>query len=1043
MLPRFFIDRPIFAWVIAILIMLAGGIALTRLPVALYPGVAPPMLSIDITYPGASPEVVETSAVQLIEQELNGIEHLVSMESTSEVGRASISLAFEPGTNLDYAAVETDNRIKRAEPRLPDEVRRQGLKVYRSTRNSLLFLAFKSTDPTMDATALGAYVSGNVIEHVRRVKGVGEAGLYGSDYSMRIWLQPDRLYAYGITPGDVTNAIKAQNIQLATGELGQHPALPGQQINAPIVAKGRLSSVEEFNQIIVRAQPDGALVLLKDVARVELGAQSYDVKGFHSGQPAAYIGIKLTPDGNALETKRLVTEKMEELANSFPEHMTWLASYDSTPFISLSITEVVHTLLIAMALVVLVMYLFMENLRATLIPTIVVPVALLGAILGLYVLGYSINLLTLFAMVLAIGIVVDDAIVVVENVERIMTEEGLPPREATRKAMDQIYGAVIGITVVLSAVFLPMIFMSGSVGVVYRQFAATLLLSMGFSAFVALSLTPALCATLLKHEPGQAVLPTTGVFGYFNRGFARVTNAYHARVGKNLSRPMRALVVYAILLGALVLLFLRLPGGFLPEEDQGMFITEIILPSGASQERTLALFKEVDDFMLAQPEVDQTVGLAGWSIFANGQNMGHFFVRLKPWGERIGEAHSNKALVDRVNKHFAGHKSGMVIAIPLPAISELAIAGGFDFRLQDRAGQGREKLTQMRNMILAEAAKNPLLAGVRPEGQEPGPQLSLEVDRAKARALSVDLADLNQTLQSALGSAYVNDFIRDGRVLKVQMQGDAALRGRPEDILQLPVKNTRGGLIPLSEIAQLRWTQGPRKLDRFNGVPSMKIAGAAAAGHSTGEAMQVMESIAAQLPAGFGHTWTGTAREEKVSADQAPFLFALSLIVVFLALAALYESWSIPFAVMLVVPLGIFGAVLAVTLRGMPNDVYFKVGMIATIGLSAKNAILIIEFARELHDQGKDLVASILEACRLRFRPILMTSIAFVCGVLPLVFSSGAGAQSRHSIGTGVAGGMIAATVFAVFMVPVFFLVVRRIFPGHGRHHHEKESSHG
>ncbi|MRR51982.1 MAG: efflux RND transporter permease subunit [Rhodocyclaceae bacterium] len=1040
MLAKYFIDRPVFAWVIAIVIMLAGVLAIKKLPVSQYPQVAQPSLAFTINYPGASAQVIEETVTSLIEQEMNGIERLLYMESSSELGVGTLTLTFEAGTNIDIASVEAQNRYKRIEARLPDDVRRIGVPVTKPQRNYLMFVTLYSPDKSKSNVDLGSFAAANVLEHVRRVKGVGEAILFGTEYSMRIWLKPEKLHAFSIAPGDVMAAIRSQNVELATGEIGQAPATKGQQFTAVIVTKSRMSTPEEFGNIIVRSQADGSTVKVKDVARVELGAQDYNIYARMDGQPTAAMAIRVAPDGNALEVATAVKAKMAELSKYFPEGIAWEVPYDTSRFVDISITEVVKTLVEAMILVVLVMYLFLENIRATFIPTIVVPVALTGAMVGLYLLGYSINVLTLFAMVLAIGIVVDDAIVVIENVERIMTEEGLSPRDATRKAMDQIIGAIIGITVVLTAVFLPMIFFGGSVGAIYRQFAVTLILTMAFSALMALTLTPALCASLLKHQAGKEVLPTTGFFGWFNRFFANTIARYKARVAKILGRTGRWVVIYLVIVAATGLLFSRLPGSFLPEEDQGYFITVMQLPPGATQERTVEVLSQVEQFYLKQPEVSHVIGVVGFSFFGRGQNAAIAFVRLKDWDERKGDGSNATALVRKANMALFQIKQAMIFAINVPPIPELASVGGFDFRLQDRAGNGREKLLEARNMALGLASQNPTLTGVRPEGQEAGPQLMLDVDRAKAQAMGINMANFNETIQATLGVAYVNDFVRQGRILRVQMQADADLRTSSGELMRLPIRNAKGEMVPLGEFVTPRWVVGSPKLDRYNGLPSMKISGSPAPGKSSGEAMAAMEQAAAKLPPGFGFEWSGNSFEEKLSGSQAPLLFAISLVVVFLALAALYESWSIPFAVILVVPLGILGAVLAVLLRGLPNDVYFKVGLIATIGLSAKNAILIIEFAKELNRNGMELIEATLEACRLRFRPILMTSFAFILGVLPLAISSGAGAQSRHAIGTGVMGGMIGATVLAVFLVPVFFVVVRRIFPEKARptgEHHE------
>ncbi len=1039
MLAKFFIDRPVFAWVIAIAIVLAGSLALRKLPVSAYPSVAPPSIAFNITYPGASAQVIEDTVTALIEQEMNGIEHLLYMEASSELGTGTLTLTFEPGTNVDISSVEAQNRYKRVEARLPDDVRRLGVPVTKPQRNYLMFVTLYSPDKSLDNVALGSFAAAGVLDQIRRVKGVGEAIMFGTEYSMRLWLQPDKLQSFNLAPGDVINAVRAQNVQLATGELGQAPAAKGQQYNAVIVTSGRLVTPEQFGNVIVRAQPNGATVRVRDVARVELGAQDYNIFARMDAQPTAAIAIRVAPDGNAMEVAKAVKAKMTELSKYFPKGIAWEVPYDTSRFVDISISEVVITLVEAMFLVFCVMYLFLENIRATLIPAVVVPVALMGALSGLYAFGFSINILTLFAMVLAIGIVVDDAIVVVENVERIMTEEHLPPREATIKAMGQIFAAIIGITLVLCAVFVPMAFFGGSVGVIYRQFAVTLVLTMLFSALMALTLTPAMCATVLKLVPGKEHMPTKGFFGWFNRSFARTVDGYHGAVARILRGTGRGLAVYAAILVAVGWLFYHLPGSFLPEEDQGYFINVIQLPPGATQERTLEILKKVEGYYMSQPEVEHVIGVVGFSFFGRGQNAALVFTKLKDWDIRTSPDSIAGAVIRRANMALFAIKQAFIFAVNVPPIPELGAMGGFDFRLQDRTGQGRDKLIEARNMVLGMAAQNPALAGVRPEAQEPAPQLMLDVDATKARALSIDLGNLNDTLQSVLGVAYINDFVRQGRILRVQMQADADLRSTPEQILRLPVRNARGEMIPLGEVVKAKWVVGLPKLDRYNGNPAVKLSGGPAPGHSSGEAMAAMESIATQLPPGFGFEWSGTSYEERLSGAQAPFLFGISVLVVFLALAALYESWSTPFAVILVVPLGILGALLAVTLRGLPNDVFFKVGLIAMIGLSSKNAILIIEFAKTLHEQGMDLIDATLEACRLRFRPILMTSFAFILGVLPLAISSGAGAQSRRAIGTGVMGGMIAATVLAVFLVPVFFVVVRRVFPHKSKVEHRHE----
>ncbi len=1028
MLPRFFIDRPIFAWVIAIVIVLSGLLALKELPIAQYPEVAPPALTISTSYAGASASVVEDSVTKLIEQEMNGIENLQYMSSSSDSsGNMSITLTFTPGTDLDIASVEAQNRVKRVETRLPDTVRSQGVQVVKARSNYLMFSMLTSPDGTYSGTDLGAYVNASVIDAIRRVPGVGEANLFGSDYAMRIWLKPEKLVGYNMTPAEAVAAIQAQNVLLSTGELGQQPAKPGQEIAATVVSRGRLNTPEEFGNIVLRNGANGAMVRLNDVARIELGANDYLISARLNGKQAAAVAIKLSPTGNALQTATAVRAKMEELSKFFPKGVTYEIPYDTSKFVKVSINEVLQTLAEAIVLVFLVMYLFLENFRATLIPTIVVPIALTGSLLGLYLLGYSINVLTLFAMVLAIGILVDDAIVVVENVERIMSEEGLAPREATQKAMVQITGAVIAITLVLTAVFIPMAFFSGSVGAIYRQFSITLILSMAFSALMALTLTPALCATLLKPVKKGELHHRTGFFGWFNRFFTATTLRY----GNGVTRVLRKTTLVMLLFVGLVVvtagLFTKLPTSFLPSEDQGYFISVLQLPAGASQERTIQVLEKAEAYYRAQPAVDRVISIAGFSFFGRGQNNALIFISLKDWKERP------TAPVDSIVGKSLGFlfslKEAFAFATNVPPIPELGAMGGFDFRLEDRGGLGRDQMINARNMLLGMASQNKALAGVRPEGQEPGPQLFLDIDREKASQLGISSADLNSTLQIALGSAYANDFVRNGRVLRVWAQAEPDSRSTPEDILRLQLRNGKSQMIPLSEVATAGWIVGPPSLDRYNGFPSIKISGNPAPGRSTGEAMSAMEEMAGKLPAGVGFEWSGTSFEERVSGNQAPALFALSILVVFLCLAALYESWSIPFAVLLIVPLGVLGAALAMWLRMLPNDVYFKVGLIAIIGLSAKNAILIIEFAREQQRHGKELIEATIEACRLRFRPILMTSIAFIAGVSPLLYSSGAGAASRHALGTGVVGGMLAATVLAVFFVPVFFVVVRRLFP--------------
>ncbi len=1028
-MPRFFIDRPVFAWVIAILITLGGVLALRALPVSQYPSVAPPALEITVRYPGASAQVVEQSAIALIEQEMNGIENLLYMESASQVGSGTVTLTFRPGTDINYASVEAQNRIKRVEARLPEDVRRLGVTTTRAGRNFIMVVALFSPDGRYDSIDLGSYAAARILEPLLRVEGVGEVLLFGSEYAMRVWLKPEQLEAFAISPGEVAEAIRAQNRLLPLGEIGQLPAKPGQELDAVVTTRGRLKTPEDFGDIVIRATPGGALVRLRDVARVELGAEDYSRSARLNGQPIAGMAVRTAPGANALATAEAVKARMAELARYFPAGMEWLIPYDTTRFIQLSIREVVKTLFEAALLVVLVMYLFLGSWRATLVPAVVVPVSLMGGVIGLYVFGFSINVLTLFAMVLAIGIVVDDAIVVVENVERILRTEGLAPREATRRAMEQITGAIVAISLVLSAVFVPMALFGGSTGAIYRQFAVTLVVTMAFSALLALSLSPAMCARLLRWDPSLE----RGFHGAFVRFFNRLTAGYAAGVGYALRRLGRMVLLYAAIAIAAAWLYHRLPGSFLPVEDQGYLIVPMQLPPGASRERTQSVLASVERYFLDQPEVEKVIGVLGFSFFGRGQNMAICFVRLKDWSEREGPAHSAQALARRANMALFRIKQALVFAINPPAIPELASAGGFDFRLQDRGGVGRERLLLARNEVLGMAAADPRLANIRPEGQEPGPQLYLDIDREKAETLGVSMAELGDALGALLGSTYVNDFERQGRILKVLMQADTSIQRDAASLMRLPVRTRDGGMVRLGELAKVRWTAGAAKLDRYNGLPAMKISGEPAPGVSSGEALAAMEDIGRRLPAGIGFEWSGISFQEKLSGQQAPLLFTISVLVVFLVLAALYESWSIPLAVVLAVPLGVFGALAAVELRGLPNDVYFKVGLIAIIGLASKNAILIVEFARRLEDEGRERAAAILEAARIRLRPILMTSIAFIAGVTPLAVSTGAGAESRHAIGTGVIGGMLAATVFAIFLVPAFYAVVRRLFPGHRR----------
>ncbi|MGE5649773.1 efflux RND transporter permease subunit [Noviherbaspirillum sp. UKPF54] len=1032
-MAKFFIDRPVFAWVIALFILLAGALSITKLPVAQYPTIAPPSVVVTAVYPGASAQTLDESVISLIEQEMNGADGLLYMESQSEAnGQATLTITFQAGTNPDLAAVDVQNRLKRAEARLPQAVTQQGVQVTKARSNVLLFTTLSSTDGRLDPVALGDYLSRNVLNEIRRVPGVGQAQLFGTERAMRIWIDPAKLVGLKLTPGDVAAAIRAQNAQVASGTLGDLPTTSAQQIAAQIVVTGQLATPEEFGNIVLRANPNGSTVRLRDVARVEIGGQSYATSARLNGKPTAAIGVMLSPTANALQTAKAVRAKMDELSRYFPAGVKYDIPYDTSLFVQISIEEVVKTLLEAVVLVFLVMYLFLQNIRYTLIPTIVVPVALMGTFGTMAAFGFSINVLTMFGMVLAIGILVDDAIVVVENVERIMSEEGLSPRDATRKAMGQITGAIIGITLVLVAVFIPMAFFGGAVGAIYRQFSLSMVSSMLFSALMALSLTPALCATLLKPVEAGHHHEKTGFFGWFNRSFHRTATGYQGFIGKILGKTGRYMVIYGAIIACVTLLYVRLPSSFLPIEDQGYLITNVQLPPGASVNRTQAVIEQVEQYYLKQPSIARTVAVSGFSFSGSGQNAGLVFTPLKDWSER-GKGESATEIAGRAFGALSTIRDAIIFPVNPPPIRELGNATGFTLRLQDRGGNGHDALLAARNQLLGMAAKSQVVKGVRPEGLEDTPQLQLDIDRDKANALGVSFADINSALSNAIGSAYLNDFPNQGRQQRVILQADAPQRLQPDDLLKLYVRNVQGNMVPFSSFASSHWNMGPVQLVRYNGYPAMKISGDAAPGHSTGEAMAEMEKLVAQLPAGFGYEWTGGSLEEKTSGSQAPALFALSLVAVFLVLAALYESASIPLAVLLVVPLGVLGALLGATLRGMPDDVYFKVGLIAIIGLSAKNAILIIEFAKDLQAQGRSLIDATLEAVHLRFRPIIMTSLAFILGVLPLVIASGAGSASQRAIGTGVMGGMITATVLAVFLVPVFFVVVRRIFKGSER----------
>ncbi|MDP3424133.1 MAG: efflux RND transporter permease subunit [Burkholderiaceae bacterium] len=1033
-MAKFFIDRPIFAWVIALFVTVLGLVSITQLPVAQYPPVAPPSIVVTAFYPGASAQTLEDSVLSVIEREMNGSPGLIYMESVSQAnGSGTLTLSFEPGTNADLAQVDVQNRLGRATPRLPSSVTQQGVRVDKARSNFLLFAILSSSDPAWNPVALGDYASRNVLPELQRLPGVGQAQLFGTERAMRVWIDPAKLQGYGLSSGDVVAAIRAQNTQVSAGEIGSLPNVAGQGIAATVVVKGQLSSVDEFARLIVRAKPDGSTVRLGDVARIELGGQVYATSARLNGQPSTGIGIQLSPSGNALATASAVRERMAELEKFFPQGMSWAIPYDSSRFVKISIQQVAMTLVEAVALVFLVMLLFLQNWRYTVIPTIVVPIALLGTFATLLAMGFSINVLTMFGMVLVIGIVVDDAIVVVENVERIMAEEGLSPRDATHKAMGQISGAIVGITVVLISVFVPLAFFSGAVGNIYRQFAAVMGVSIAFSAFFALSLTPALCASLLRPVKGGHGMATAGLLGGFNRGFARLTTGYASGLSRMLPRAGRSLVVYGAIVAAAVLVYQRLPASFLPNEDQGTLLVNVQLPPGATLERTQAVIEQVEGFMLKQPEVQSMVGVLGFSFSGQGQNAALAFVTLKDWSERKAPGSDAQSVAGRAFGALSGVRDAFIFPLSPPPIPELGAASGFSFRLQDRAGLGHDALLAARNQLLFMAFKSPVLAQVRPDGLEDASQLQIDIDRDKLAALGVGYDTVAGTLATALGSVYVNDFPNAGRLQRVVVQADAPARMQPEDVLRLSVPNASGQAVPLSAFATTRWVVGPVQTVRYNGYPAMRISGSAAPGHSTGDAMAEMERLASQLPPGLGFEWTGLSREEKLAGAQAAIVYAFAILAVFLCLAALYESWTIPLAVILVVPLGVVGVLLATLMRGYANDVYFQVGLITIIGLSAKNAILIIEFAKDLEAQGRTALAAALEAAQLRFRPIVMTSLAFTMGVLPLALSSGAGSASQRAIGTGVIGGMITGTVLAVVFVPVFFVVVRAVFKGGAR----------
>ncbi|GKX48402.1 multidrug efflux RND transporter permease AcrD [Pectobacterium carotovorum] len=1031
-MANFFVDRPIFAWVLAILLSLCGMLAIKSLPLEQYPDLAPPSVRITASYPGASAQTLENTVTQVIEQSMTGLDNLMYMSSdSSNTGQARVMLTFEAGTDPDEARQQVQNQLQSAIRKLPQEVQQQGVTVSKTGDTNILMVAFVSTDGSMDKQDIADYVATNIQEPISRISGVGEVSAYGSQYAMRIWLDPAKLMDYALTTSDVVRAIESQNSQVSVGQVGGVPSVDNQALNATINAQSLLETPQQFRDITLRVNQDGSAVTLGNVAEVELGAERYDFLSRFNGQSASGLGVTLASGANELETDKRVRERIEELSQYFPHGLEAKIAFETSPFVKASITDVVKTLFEAVLLVFLVMYLFLQNFRATLIPTIAVPVVLLGTFAVLYAFGFSLNTLTMFAMVLAIGLLVDDAIVVVENVERVMSEEGLSPRDATRKSMGQVQGALVGIALVLSAVFVPMAFFGGTTGAIYRQFSITIVTSMILSVLVAMTLTPALCATLLKPLAKGQHHGRKGFFGWFNRSFTRTSLKYERGVGKILISSGRWLLLYMGIIGIMAFLFFRLPTSFLPQEDRGVFTTQVQLPPGSTQQQTLQVVNKIEQYYLTQEKdtVTSVFSTIGSGPGGNGQNVARLFVRLKDWNERTTPESSSFAVIERATKAFRHIQEARVFASSPPSINGLGSAAGFAMRLQDRGGLGHDALMAARDQLLNMADSNPELTRVRHNGLDDSSQLRIHIDQRKAQALGVSVDDINSTLKTGWGSTYVNDFLDRGRVKKVYVQAAAKFRMLPDDISKWYVRNNSGGMVPFSAFAQTVWETGSPRLERYNGYSSLEIVGEATPGVSTGTAMDIMESLVAKLPEGFGLQWTGMSLQERLSGAQAPALYAISLLVVFLCLAALYESWTVPFSVMLVVPMGVLGALVATWARGLENDVYFQVGLLTVVGLSAKNAILIVEFANEMNQKGKDLVEATLEASRQRLRPILMTSLAFIFGVLPMATSSGAGSASQHAVGTGVIGGMLAATFLAIFFVPLFFVVVRRRFP--------------